>query len=321
MQSIKITEKDAGQRLDKMLIKYLNKAPKSFIYKMLRKKNITLNGKKAHGSEKLLPNDEIKLFLSDETIENFSEIIVKKVDYQLNIIYEDNNILILNKPAGLLSQKAQKEDVSLVEHLISYLLDKGEITEETLKRFRPGICNRLDRNTSGIIIAGKSLMGLQKMSELLKNRNIDKYYQCIVKGEVKEKQLIDGYLVKDTSHNKVTISKEATDGSEYIKTQYEPLKSNGAFTLLKVKLLTGKSHQIRAHLKSIGHPIIGDGKYGDVAVNKMMKKTYKLKHHLLHSWQLELPEMEGEFSHLSKKVIEAPLPNYFKELIEHFIDP
>lgn len=320
MQIITITEKDAGQRLDKMLGKYLNKAPKSFLYKMLRKKNITLNGKKADGSERLSPQDEIKLFLSDETITGFSEIKVTKVEHQLDIIYEDKNILIINKPAGLLSQKAQKEDISLVEHLISYLLDTKQITQETLKSFRPGICNRLDRNTSGIIIAGKSLAGLQKMSQLLKDRNIDKYYQCIVKGQIKQKQLIDGYLIKNTSHNKVTISKEPKEGAEYIKTQYEPIESNADFTLLKVKLLTGKSHQIRAHLKSIGHPIVGDGKYGDVAVNKMVKKNYKLKHHLLHSWQLILPELEGEFMSLSNKIIEAPLPEYFQELIKGLID-
>lgn len=320
MQLITVKEKESGQRLDKLLSKYLNQAPKSFIYKMLRKKNITLNGKKADGSEKVEKEDEIKLFLSDETIDKFMEKKeVMKVAHQLDILYEDNNVLIINKAAGMLSQKAQKEDISLVEHITSYLLDTKQLTEEELKCFRPGICNRLDRNTSGIIIAGKTLIGLQKMSELLKTRNIDKYYLCIVKGCVKERQLIEGYLLKNKNHNKVSITKEPLEGAEYIKTEYEPLKATKEFTLLKVKLLTGKSHQIRSHLQSIQHAVIGDGKYGDVPTNNQLRKMYRLKHHLLHSWQLHLPKMEGDFSELSEQIIEAPIPDYFEELIKKLL--
>lgn len=315
MRSIVISEKEAGQRLDKFLAKYLSKAPKSFIYKMLRKKNIKLNDKKAEGAEKLAAADEIKLFLSEETIENFSEKVeVAKVDSTLDILYEDENVLIINKPAGVLSQKAQKDDISLIEHIIAYLLESGQITKEQLKSFHPGVCNRLDRNTSGIIIAGKTLLGLQTMSDLLKTRNIDKYYQCIVKGKITKKQCIEGYLEKNRSHNKVTITKEVKEGADFIKTEYEPLCATEEFTLLKVKLLTGKSHQIRAHLHSIGHPVIGDGKYGDVPTNKRLRKEYKLKHHLLHSWQLVLPELPEAFSGISGKNIEAPLPDYFETL-------
>ena len=315
MRSIIVSEKEAGQRLDKFLGKYLSKAPKSFVYKMLRKKNIKLNGKKAEGSEKLAVEDEIKLFLSDETIENFSEKVeVVKVDHNLDILYEDENVLIINKPAGVLSQKAQKDDISLIEHITAYLLESGQITKEQLKSFHPGVCNRLDRNTSGIIIAGKTLLGLQTMSDLLKTRNIDKYYQCIVKGKITKKQCIEGYLEKNRSHNKVTITKEAKEGADFIKTEYEPLVATEDFTLLKVKLLTGKSHQIRAHLHSIGHSVIGDGKYGDVPTNKMLRKEYKLKHHLLHSWQLVLPELPEAFAGISGKMIEAPVPDYFEKL-------
>lgn len=316
MKQIVVSEKEAGQRLDKFLAKYLSKAPKSFIYKMLRKKNIKLNDKKAEGSEKLAVSDEIKLFLSDETIANFTEEMeVVKVESSLNILYEDENVLIINKPAGMLSQKAQKDDVSVIEHIISYMLESGQITKEQLKSFHPGVCNRLDRNTSGIIIAGKTLLGLQTMSELLKTRNLGKYYQCIVKGKVTKKQCIEGYLTKNKSHNKVTISKEPSPEADFIKTEYEPLCQTEEFTLLKVSLLTGKSHQIRAHLHSIGHPIIGDGKYGDVPTNKKLRKEYKLKHHLLHSWQLALPEIENEaFSEISGKTLEAPVPDYFEKI-------
>ena len=325
MKEIIITDKEAGQRFDKYLGKYLEKAGKSFVYKMLRKKNITLNGKKAEGSERLNEGDVIKLFLADETIEKFASNIeetaaaMKPVaeaeTEELNIIYEDDKVLLINKPAGMLSQKARPEDITLVEHIIAYLLKSGSLTTEQMKGFRPGICNRLDRNTSGIIVAGKSLEGLQVMGELFKDRSLDKYYYCIVKGAVEKKEQIEGYLYKNHSHNKVTISKEPQEGSEYIKTQYEPVKKTDEYTLLKVKLITGKSHQIRAHLHSIGHPIIGDGKYGDVRVNKFFKKNYKLKHQLLHAAELHFPTMKEGFEGLSGKVIKAPFPDYFETII------
>ncbi len=311
-----VSEKEAGQRLDKYLSKYMQKAPKSFFYKMLRKKNIKLNGKKAEGNEKLQEGDTITCFLSDDTIAKFQEEVkVEKVTGQLDILYEDAHILIVNKPVGMLSQKAKKEDVSMVEHIISYLLESGQITKEELQGFRPGVCNRLDRNTSGIIIAGKTLVGLQTMSKLLKERNIDKYYQCIVKGKVTKKQLVEGYLTKNHNHNKVTISKVPSEDADFIQTEYEPLCATEDYTLLKVKLLTGKSHQIRAHLQSIGHPIIGDGKYGDVATNKQLKKSYRLQHHVLHSWQLQIPVVtEPAMSGISEKCFTAPLPAYFEKL-------
>ena len=225
MREIEINKNEAGQRLDKLLSKYMNKAPKSFIYKMLRKKNITLNKKKADGSEKLEINDKVQLFLSDETIEKFSEMDVAANDVTLNVIYEDSDILVINKPAGMLSQKARPEDETLTEYVIAYLLRTKQLTKEDLMSFHPGLCNRLDRNTSGIIIAGKSLVGLQQMGAIIKERNIDKYYYTIVKGVVKETALIEGYLVKDKSHNKVTISQEPSEGADYIKTQYEPVKT------------------------------------------------------------------------------------------------
>ena len=165
MQEITIGKNEAGQRLDKFLAKYMNLAPKSFFYKMMRKKNITLNGKKCEGAEKLAEGDIVKLFLSDETIAGFTEVKVQKIQntkkQKLDVIYEDDHIVLINKPSGMLSQKAKESDFSLVEYLIDYLLDSGAITEESMRSFRPSICNRLDRNTSGIVACGKSLAGLQ----------------------------------------------------------------------------------------------------------------------------------------------------------------
>jgi 23S rRNA pseudouridine955/2504/2580 synthase len=315
MKTIIVEQNDAGQRLDKLLMKHLNKAPKSFIYKMLRKKNITLNGKKADGSEKTNLHDEVKLFLSEETIANFSEVyMTTAVEWDFQVIYEDEQILIVNKPAGLLSQKAKPEDISLVEQIISYLLKNGKITEQELQTFKPAICNRLDRNTSGLVVAGKTLAGLQTMSELFRDRTLSKYYLCIVNGKITKPQSITGYLNKDEKSNQVTISSKEKNGWEPIKTEYHPILSNDRYTLLKVKLITGKTHQIRAHLSSIGHPIIGDGKYGDKKINQLMKSRYGLNNQLLHSYEIIFPKMQNRFENLSEKEFTANLPQQFLQI-------
>jgi 23S rRNA pseudouridine955/2504/2580 synthase len=345
MKQFTVQQNEAGQRLDKLLAKILNKAPKSFIYKMLRKKNITLNGKKAEGSEMLGMNDEIKMFLSDDTIEIFSEPVETTfVEEQLVVIYEDPHILIVNKPLGVLSQKAEKDDVSMVEHIVSYMLTTNQITKEQLQSFKPGICNRLDRNTGGILIAGKSLLGLQEMARLLKEHTLNKYYLCIVKGKVEEKKRIEGYLSKDEDKNQVQIFMTKMDNTEYICTEYEPIAYSknalkdievlreeayerrnkqentdtddtfGSYTLLQVKLITGRSHQIRAHLASIGHPIIGDYKYGSQKTNHYFKSKYALTHQLLHSNRLIFPEIEGELSYLSGKEFTAEVPELFEKI-------
>lgn len=320
MQEIKIGKNEAGQRLDKFLTKYMNLAPKSFFYRMMRKKNITLNGKKCEGAEKLNEGDLVKLFFSDETIAKFSDtpdLSLKKEKKQaLSVLYEDEHILLINKPSGMLSQKARESDLSLVEYLIDYLLEEGAVTPESLRSFRPSVCNRLDRNTSGIVAAGKSLAGLQMLSEVFRDRSIHKYYKCIVEGEMRETKTIDGWLLKDEASNRVAIltKKEAAGKPEAlpVKTKYEPLTGNGAFTLLKVTLITGRSHQIRAHLASIGHPIVGDPKYGS-------GKHYDGVHsQLLHSYRLEFPGLSEPFDYLSQRAFEAPLPKEFMRFAKQY---
>ncbi len=316
MKEIIITSNEAGQRFDKLLGKYLNQAPKSFIYKMLRKKNIVLNGKKATGNEKLKEGDSVKLFLAEETIDKFSKTEIVQTNVEIAILYEDANILVINKPVGMLSQKADAKDESLVEHIISYLLKSEQLSAEDLQKFRPSICNRLDRNTSGIVVAGKSLIGLQRMGELFKNRSLKKFYRCLVVGEVKEAQYIKGYLTKDEITNKVCILSNEEQDALPIETEYRPIWTNGKITLLEVHLITGRTHQIRAHLASEGHPIIGDYKYGNRNINENYKKQYKLTSQLLHAYRLEFPNLNEELEEISEKTIMAPLPYLFEHILK-----
>lgn len=317
MKVFEIRENEAGQRLDKYLGKLLREAPKSFYYKMLRKKNITLNGKKAQGNEFLAVGDSVTLFLSDETFEKFSG--SGRIAYPrhpLEILYEDEDVILINKPAGMLSQPGPSGGApSLVEYLIGYLLDEGSLTEEEFATFRPSVCNRLDRNTSGIVAAGKSLAGLQELSRIFRERTVHKDYLCLVKGKVEQERHIRGYLCKDETSNKVTVSEQNIPDSRPIETKYRPLEHFGDTTLLEVRLITGLSHQIRAHLASEGHPIVGDSKYGDNGLNRRYGERYRLKHQLLHAYRLTFPAMEGRFQPLSHKVTEAPLPEIFEHIL------
>ncbi len=321
MKTIEITEREAGQRLDKFLGKYMSLAPKSFFYKMLRKKNIVLNGKKAEGSERLTAGDCLTLYLAEETIGKFTGGCVpagsgfpKKPPFSL--LYEDENILVLNKPWGMLTQKAKPDDVSLNEHMIAWLVDTGRMTEEQIRLQKPSVCNRLDRNTSGIVLAGISLKGLQGLSRILKDRTAEKRYYALVWGHVREARQLKGYLVKDTKTNQVQVfSSETIEDASYIETAYRPLGYGGGCTLLEIHLITGRSHQIRAHLKAEGHFVIGDPKYGRQEVNREFSGKFGLKGQLLHAGTFAMPAENCPFPQLAERKFTAPLePRFVKVL-------
>ena len=323
MKEFVIERKDSGQRIDKYLTRILPSATKSFIYKMIRKKNIVLNDKRFSGNELLKEGDNIKVWFSDETFERFANSLTPPsiADEFLNayerfkksvvILYEDDDFLIINKPCGMLSQRSDPSDLSLNEWIIGYLLSKDEMTIESLSVCRPSIVNRLDRNTSGIILAGKTVYGLNVLSEMVRDRLIKKYYLTYVTGYLDGDATLTGYHIKDDKNNmSVIIDRDSyehlneSQKSKYsmVKTSYTVLDhyklSDTDITSVEIDLITGKSHQIRAHMSSIGHPLLGDNKYGDIALNKELG----LKHQLLHAYKIVFPDDERLCS-LAKRTI------------------
>lgn len=322
MYQFTINSNEAGQRFDKYLHKLLPKAPASFFYKMLRKKNIVLNGKKAEGKEKLSIGDEISLFLSEETFLFFQDSLQKESEFikayqtlkDIQIVFENQNMLIVNKPSGILTQKSKDSDLSLNEWLIGYLLFSNAITRESLRTFKPSVCNRLDRNTSGLVLCSKTLKGSQRLSMLIRERKVHKFYRLFVKGSVEKEELLKGYLVKDELTNKVIISETPIEQGAYIKTRFYPVQKLSDMTYLEVELITGKTHQIRAHMASVGHPILMDYKYGDHKFNEKYKDRFPAQGQLLHAYRLEFSKEESLLEGAGPVFI-AEEPSVFQKLL------
>lgn len=323
MQAITVSDDQAGQRLDKYLRRLMPSAGTGFLYKMLRKKNITLNGKRAEGNELLQNGDVVRFFFSDETFEKFTcasapDPAVSAYLHAYNslsgirVCYEDAHVLILDKPAGILTQRAGSGDDSLNEWMIGYLLSKGSCTPKSLASFKPSVQNRLDRNTSGLVLCGITLQGSRLLSELVRERTLRKFYLTIVKGKIEAEGMLTGYLEKDTAANRVHIT--GAEEGKPVKTAYRPLAYGEDTTLLEVELITGKTHQIRAHMAGMGHPILGDEKYGDRTFNR--KYAGKIPpYQLLHAARVEFPALKPPFEALSEHVLKAPLPDAFREVM------
>lgn len=331
MREITITKREAGQRLDRFLGKYMPEASTGFLHKMLRKKNIKLNRGKAEGKEKLAEGDQVQIFFAEETLEKFCG---KKeteegrrtlneeqlrLRSQVRTLFETEDVIAFSKPSGMLSQRADKKDDSLNDYLLDYCAERRKMTQEALSLCRPSVANRLDRNTSGIVLCGVTMPGLQALSLLLRERLLEKYYLCIVKGCVKENRKIRGYLKKDERNNTVKLIQSPEQGAAPVETWYEVLGTAPEASLLRVRLITGKSHQIRAHLASVGHPILGDYKYGDRSVNDRLKRECHVNYQMLHSCEIRIPEgrklpAEG----LLGLCIKAPLPEPFVRVMRRW---
>ncbi len=302
MREYIISGNDEGQRLDKYLARVLKEADKGFLYRMLRKKNITLNGRKAEGPERLQQGDKVAFFLSEETFLKFAggEAAPREMPGDASLVkpvYEDSHVLAVDKPAGMLAQKAEEGDVSLCEHIRDYLALPGK--EAPAPGFTAGVANRLDRNTSGLVLAGKTLPGQQLLAYLLKQRLVEKYYYCIVKCQKGPARAFRSrlYWQKDEAANTARILRTAEEGALPIELEVRPAAALAEdFALLKVRLITGKTHQIRAQLAYLGYPVLGDAKYGDPELNRsfMKQHAYSLRHQLLHSAEVEFPRVNEE---------------------------
>lgn len=271
MKSYEIKPNDANQRLDKFLLKSFPKLPKALMYKYVRIKRIKVNGKRAEISTKLSVGDVVDLYINDELLEKKETVYdFMSAGKQLSIVYEDDNIILLNKKVGLLSHPDETEYVdTLITRVKRYLFEKGEYKPDEESSFAPALVNRIDRNTSGIVICAKTATALRVLNQKMKDRELHKLYLCVVHGKMDKKtDTLEGYLLKDEKKNKVFISDKQQQGGKFIRTKYTVLGYADGLSLLEIDLLTGRTHQIRAHMASIGHPLLGDGKYGNNKQNK-----------------------------------------------------
>ncbi len=271
MKEFIINKNDANQRLDKFISKAVPLLPQSLMYKYIRSKRIKVNGKRSEISYRLQPNDLIEMYINDE----FFESTKPKYDFlgagkSIDIVYEDENILLINKPAGILSHPDEGNYTdTAITRAKRYLYEKGEYLPDSENSFAPALVNRIDRNTSGIIICAKNAEALRILNLKLKNRELHKYYLCVAIGKLKNKSgLIEGYLQKNEKQNRVYISDTNNGGSKSIATAYKVLDYKNGLSLIEVELLTGRTHQIRASFSHLGNPLLGDGKYGTNAQNK-----------------------------------------------------
>lgn len=286
MKSFTISKNDSNQRLDKYLTKSFPNLPKALMYKYIRIKRIKVNSKRAEISTRLVEGDVVDLYINDEFFEKSeTRYDFMSASKSLDIIYEDENIMLLNKKVGLLSHPDESEYIdTLITRVKRYLYEKKEYNPADETSFTPALVNRIDRNTGGIVIAAKTAQALRVLNQKMKDRELHKFYLCVIVGKPKkDSDILEGYLVKDEKKNKVFVSKKKSPEAKQIRTKYKVLRSAGGLSLCEVDLLTGRTHQIRAHFASIGHPLLGDGKYGSNALNKKsgLKKqclcSYKLK--------------------------------------------
>lgn len=300
MKKIIVEKNDANQRADRFLTKLLPKANKNFIMKMIRKKNIIRNGCRMDASDILLLGDEIKLFFSDETFEKFSKKENKYAHINLDIVYEDKNILVLDKPSGLLSHSAKDlREKNLIDGVINYLIENNEYNPRVENSFVPALCNRLDRNTSGLVVVGKNSYALKAISDKIKSRDFKKIYNAIVIGKFTYEGRVENKMIKNERKNLSVITKK--DDGIYMESFFKPIISGERYSIVEVDLITGRTHQIRLQLSNLKHPILGDPKYGSFSANRKLEDLNLKNHQLLSSVEIVFPKMDGELEYLSHK--------------------
>lgn len=311
MRTIEIKKNDAGQRLDKYLQKRFPTMPKAMMYMYIRKKCVKRNGKKCDISDKLVEGDVLTFYIRDEFFDAQPQKTYEflKAPAKLDIVYEDDNLMLLNKKPGVIvhQDKSYHFD-SLVARVQHYLYDKGEYDPEEERSFSPALVNRIDRNTGGIVIAAKNAEALRFLNQKMKTRELEKFYLCLVRGKPSpEEATLTAYMTKDERKNKVTVTDRPVPGSKEMKTRYRVLSFDGRYSLAEVELLTGRTHQIRAHMAFIGHPLAGDSKYGG------KKAPADYPYQALYSYKLRFSFKEdaGIFNYLNGKEFEVPREKIF----------
>ena len=292
LKSFIINENDANQRLDKFIVKSLPGLPAALMYKYIRLKRIKVNGKRSEISTRLIAGDLVEMYINDEFFgQPESRYDFLSASKNIDILYEDENIMLLDKSVGLLAHPDENEYVdTLITRVKRYLYENGSYNPADESSFTPALVNRIDRNTGGIVIAAKTAEALRILNDKMKNREIKKYYLCVIQGVMPQKSgQLEGWLTKDEENNKVKVYNSPREGSKEIKTKYTVLAAKNDLSLLEVELLTGRTHQIRAHFAYIGHPLVGDGKYGINAKNRALgyKKQFLYSYKLVFDFKAD----------------------------------
>ncbi|OFI05597.1 ribosomal large subunit pseudouridine synthase C [Clostridium acetireducens DSM 10703] len=309
---IEIGTNEAGQRVDKFLRKWLKDVPLSAIYKDLRKGNIKVNGKKVKEKYSLQQGDIVELI--NVKFKNEKKNFKRVENSFLKITYEDENILALEKwPGVLVHANSKNGDATLTDYVLSYLHDKGDYLPENEVTFTPAACNRLDRNTSGIVLFGKNYESLKLLNEMIREKNIDKYYYALVKDRIKDGNY-RAYIEKDSVNNKSKIYEGFKEGRKEIEMNVKTIQSCGTFSFVELELITGRSHQLRAHLSYLGNFIIGDNKYGDKKLNSFFANKYGMNYQYLYAYKLIFKNPIGKLEYMKNKIIVESIPPIFKKI-------
>ncbi|QIB70183.1 RluA family pseudouridine synthase [Aminipila butyrica] len=322
MIKLVITENEDKQRLDRFLKKYLKNASLSYIYKLIRK-DIKINGKRGSAETVLVQGDELSLYMTEEDLASLTAVKKdQKAKRQFNIAYEDEQLLVAEKPFGLLTHGDSTEKKNhLANQVISYLIEKGDYRPDRERTFVPSPVNRLDRNTTGLVMFGKNSSSLQTLNKMIREKGyVSKYYLTIVAGELKEGLILQDKMEKDGRKNMVRVMPMEEEGGKVMETIARPLIWKNGYTLVEVELVTGRTHQIRAHLAGAGYPVIGDTKYGDPSVNRRIEKRFRLTTQFLHAYKLSFHEADEPLQYMIGKDIEGRLPKNLEDIRQELFD-
>lgn len=318
LKSFDIGKNDEGKRLDRFVLKVASNLPQTLMFRYLRTKRIKLNGKRAEASTRLHEGDVVEMYINDEFFtQNEYAYDFLKASKELDILYEDENIIIINKPPGVLCHPdGENYTDNIIARVQRYLFEKGEYDPDKENSFTPALANRIDRNTGGLVMASKNAAALRILNEKIKSREVTKKYYCIAQGIFKEKEgVLESYLTVDRKQNKASVKKSESESAKAIKTGYKVLSEKNSLSLLEITLFTGRTHQIRAQLAAVGHPLLGDTKYGGKAAES--GKAYKKQYLNAYKLEFSFKSDAGDLNYLKDKTFEAREPEFVKDFYKN----